>query len=64
MAQPGDPALSCPACGEPMESRPTHAGKPHYICDPCGAQLFIRREEGIRRLRERGRRKSERGFWA
>lgn len=48
------PELSCPACGEPMDNRPTQAGKPHYVCEPCGAQLFIRRERGIDALKERG----------
>lgn len=50
-----------------MANRPTHAGKPHYVCERgCGSQLFIRTEEGIRRLRERhkGRRGKEGWQWA
>ncbi len=45
-----------------MANRPTHAGKPHYVCEQgCGAQLFIRTALGIERLTERhgGRRKGE-----
>ncbi len=56
------PELACPCCGEPMANRPTHAGKPHYVCEQgCGAQLFIRTALGIERLTERhgGRRKEE-----
>lgn len=65
MSEPAFPDLSCPACGDPMENRPTHAGKPHYVCNPCGTQLFVRREEGIERLRERAGRKAPKGgFWA
>ncbi len=55
------PELSCPACGEPMANRPTEAGKPHYICEPCGTQLFIRREAGIERLRERAENRKKKG---
>ena len=60
---PDYPALSCPCCGEPMPPRPTQRGKPHYICDPCGVQLFVRRQEGIERLLERhgGRRRPQKG---
>lgn len=57
------PTLGCPACGEPMEPRQTHAGKPVYHCDPCGTQIFIRRDEGIQRLKDGRRRRSERSEW-
>jgi DNA-directed RNA polymerase subunit RPC12/RpoP len=50
------PTLTCPACGEAMEPRETHHGKPYYHCDPCGTQVFVRRQEGIKRLEDRGKR--------
>jgi hypothetical protein len=39
-----------------MEPRETHHGKPYYHCDPCGTQVFVRRQEGIKRLEDRGKR--------
>lgn len=44
-----------------MPARRTHAGKPYYVCDPCGVQVFIRREEGIARLREKHGRRPRKG---
>jgi hypothetical protein len=26
------------------------SGKPYFVCDPCGIQLFVRRKDGIERL--------------
>jgi DNA-directed RNA polymerase subunit RPC12/RpoP len=57
------PTLACPACGEPMEPRDTHAGKPVYHCDPCGTQIFVRREEGIQRLKDRRGGRRSAGGW-
>ncbi len=56
------PALPCPCCGQVMSPRRTHKGKPYYICDPCGVQLFIRTQEGIERLEQRTR--APAGFWS
>ncbi len=40
----------CCVCGEPREVRTTKKGKPYMICDPCGVQMFVRVETGIRRF--------------
>jgi uncharacterized Zn finger protein len=38
----------CCVCGEAREVRTTKKGKPYLHCDPCGVQLFVRVETGIR----------------
>jgi hypothetical protein len=40
----------CCVCREPREVRTTKKGKPYMICDPCGMQMFVRVETGIRRF--------------
>lgn len=40
----------CVLCASPLLVRSDKHGKPYFICDPCGVQLFIRREEGRLRL--------------
>jgi len=40
----------CCVCHEPREVRTTKKGKPYMICDPCGMQMFVRVETGIRRF--------------
>lgn len=40
----------CCVCREPREVRTTKKGKPYMICDPCGVQMFVRVETGIRRF--------------
>ncbi len=40
----------CCVCREPREVRATKKGKPYMICDPCGMQMFVRVETGIRRF--------------
>lgn len=42
----------CPVCSEPLPVRETKANKPYVRCDPCGVQLFVRGDDGIRRFRE------------
>ena len=42
----------CCVCGEPREVRTTKKGKPYMICDPCGVQMFVRVETGIRRFEQ------------
>ncbi|MBZ5722087.1 MAG: hypothetical protein LAO03_17070 [Acidobacteriia bacterium] len=32
--------------------RTTKKGKPYLICDPCGVQMFVRVETGIRRFEQ------------
>jgi transcription elongation factor Elf1 len=40
----------CCVCGEAREVRTTKKGKPYLHCDPCGVQMFVRIETGIRRF--------------
>jgi len=42
--------LPCLLCTEKLEKRTDKNGKPYFICNPCGIQLFVRREHGIKRL--------------
>lgn len=42
----------CCVCGEAREVRTTKKGKPYLICDPCGMQMFVRVEPGIRRFEQ------------
>jgi|SRR5579864_2860937 hypothetical protein len=42
--------LPCLLCTEKLERRTDKNRKPYFICNPCGIQLFIRRQHGIRLL--------------
>ena len=43
--------LPCILCGRTLEKRTSRKnGKPYFVCDPCGIQLFIRRQQGIEKL--------------
>jgi len=42
----------CCVCGQAREVRTTKKGKPYLICDPCGLQMFVRVEGGIRRFEQ------------
>jgi DNA-directed RNA polymerase subunit RPC12/RpoP len=44
--------LPCFLCGHKLEKRTTKRGKPYFVCDRCGIQLFIRGKQGIERLEE------------
>jgi hypothetical protein len=45
--------LPCILCGRKLEKRISRKnGKPYFVCDPCGIQLFIRRQQGIEKLEE------------
>jgi DNA-directed RNA polymerase subunit RPC12/RpoP len=44
--------LPCILCGKRLEKRMSRYGKPYFVCDPCGIQLFVRRRQGIDRLEE------------
>ena len=47
------PFLPCILCGRKLEKRTSiKNGKPYFVCDPCGIQLFIRRKQGIELLEE------------
>jgi transcription elongation factor Elf1 len=38
----------CCVCGKPREVRTSKKGKPYLHCDPCGLQMFVRIDAGIR----------------
>ena len=40
----------CVLCASPLPVRRDKHGKPYFVCDPCGMQLFIRRAAGQERL--------------
>src|SRR6266699_1964003 len=46
------PFLPCLLCGNKLEKRTDKNGKPYFVCDPCGIQLFVRRKQGIELLEE------------
>jgi len=37
-------------CTRKLEKRTSKRGKPYFVCDFCGIQLFVRRKQGIDRL--------------
>jgi len=43
--------LGCVLCNKALDKRTDKNGKPYFICDPCGTQFFVRRQEGISRLK-------------
>jgi hypothetical protein len=43
--------IPCFLCGAKLEMKTSKRGKPYFVCDPCGVQLFIRRPNGIEGLR-------------
>jgi hypothetical protein len=43
-------SLPCFLCGRTLEKRTSKNGKPYFVCDACGIQLFIRRKQGIEKL--------------
>jgi len=44
--------MPCPVCKDEVQVKRTHRGKPYWQCDPCGVQVFVRRQEGIKRFLE------------
>ena len=44
--------LPCLLCGSKLQQRTDKHSKPYFVCDPCGIQLFVRRQQGITRLNE------------
>jgi chaperonin cofactor prefoldin len=44
--------LPCFLCGKQLDQRTDKNDKPYFICNPCGMQIFIRRELGIQKLEE------------
>ena len=53
----------CCVCGEAREVRTTKKGKPYMICDPCGVQMFVRVETGIRRFEQLAADADENNIW-
>lgn len=43
-------SIPCFLCGRKLERRTTKWGKPYFVCDRCGIQLFVRGKQGIERL--------------
>jgi hypothetical protein len=39
--------LPCLLCGAKLEKRIDKNRKPYFVCNPCGIQLFVRRQQGI-----------------
>lgn len=42
--------MPCPSCGAPCPVLTSKTGRPYWTCPACWAQVFIRGEEGIRKL--------------
>ena len=42
--------LPCLLCGDDLDQRSDKHGKPYFICDQCGMQLFVRRSQGADNL--------------
>jgi hypothetical protein len=40
-------SLPCLLCTAKLEKRIDKNRKPYFVCNPCGIQLFIRRQHGI-----------------
>ncbi len=40
----------CPTCGRFCKVGLSKKEKPYYVCDLCGVQVFIRAEDGMKRL--------------
>ena len=53
----------CCVCGGAREVRTTKKGKPYMICDPCGVQMFVRVETGIRRFEQLIANADENNIW-
>jgi hypothetical protein len=46
--------VPCFLCGAELTVRTDKNGKPYLLCDPCGSQQFIRRQQGRERLAKLG----------
>lgn len=45
-------SLPCPLCGVQLDIRESIKNKPYVVCDPCGMQMFIRKDQGISALKD------------
>jgi len=46
------PQLPCVLCGKERDIKTDRNGKLYSICNPCGTQFFVRRQQGIDNLKE------------
>src|SRR5262245_57151801 len=44
--------IPCFLCTKELRIRKDKRNKPYLICDPCGAQIFVRGRQGIENLHE------------
>ncbi len=42
--------MHCFLCAAKLSKRTDKNGKPYFICNPCGIQLFVRRQHGMQLL--------------
>lgn len=42
--------IPCFLCSQELRQRKDKNGKPYFICDPCGVQIFVRGRQGIENL--------------
>lgn len=43
--------IPCFLCGNGLRVKNSKRNKPYFICEPCGVQVFVRREQGILKLK-------------
>ncbi len=53
----------CPPCMRALDVRETKKKKPYVVCDPCGLQLFVRNETGMRRFDQLVSDAEQRDIW-
>lgn len=50
--------VKCFLCGRWPDVRISKKGRPYFVCDPCGMQVFVRGDKGIERLKKQVREES------
>ena len=50
--------VKCFLCGRWPDVRISKKGRPYFVCDPCGMQVFVRGNKGIERLKKQVREES------
>lgn len=43
--------IPCFLCGTELKQKMSYKKKPYFVCNRCGVQIFVRREQGIENLR-------------
>jgi len=46
-----NPRIPCFLCGKPQKIKISKSDKPYFVCSHCGIQVFVRYQQGIRKLR-------------